>query len=73
LRDGGIRVEFVLSLQPIGKQLKLADARDARFAVLIGPDDRAKGEVVIKDLRTKEQVSIAAASVVNELKRRLNA
>jgi histidyl-tRNA synthetase len=73
LRDGGIRVEFVLSLQPIGKQLKLADARDARFAVLIGPDDRAKGEVVIKDLRTKEQVPIAAPSVVNELKRRLNA
>ncbi len=73
LRDGGIRVEFVLSLQPIGKQLKLADARDARFAVLIGPDDRAKGEVVIKDLRTKEQVPIAASSVVNELKRRLNA
>jgi histidyl-tRNA synthetase len=73
LRDGGIRVEFVLSLQPIGKQLKLADARDARFAVLIGPDDRAKGEVVIKDLRTKEQVPIAASSAVNELKRRLNA
>jgi histidyl-tRNA synthetase len=73
LRDGGIRVEFVLSLQPIGKQLKLADARQARFAALIGPDDRAKGEVVIKDLRTKEQVPIAASSVVNELKRRLNA
>jgi histidyl-tRNA synthetase len=73
LRDGGIRVEYALSLQPVGKQLKLADARDARFAVLIGPDDRAKGEVVIKDLRTKEQVPIAASSLVNELKRRLNA
>ncbi|HSR91588.1 MAG TPA: histidine--tRNA ligase [Gemmatimonadales bacterium] len=73
LRDRGIRVEYALSLQPVGKQLKLADARDARFAVLIGPDDRAKGEVVIKDLRTKEQVPIAASSVVNELKRRLNA
>ncbi|HSE43710.1 MAG TPA: histidine--tRNA ligase, partial [Gemmatimonadales bacterium] len=45
LRDEGIRVEYVLSLQPIGKQLKLADARQARFAVMIGPDDRAKGEV----------------------------
>jgi histidyl-tRNA synthetase len=72
LRDGGIRVEFVLSLQPIGKQLKLADARQARFAVLIGPDDRAKGEVVIKDLRTKEQASLPTSSVAKELKRRLN-
>jgi histidyl-tRNA synthetase len=68
-----VRVEYALSLQPVGKQLKLADAREARFAVLIGPDDRAKGEVVIKDLRTKEQVTVAASSVVKELKRRLNA
>jgi histidyl-tRNA synthetase len=73
LRDGGIRVEYVLSLQPVGKQLKLADAREARFAVLMGPDDRAKGEVVIKDLRTKEQVPVAESSVFKELKRRLNA
>jgi len=73
LRDGGIRVEYALSLQPVGKQLKLADAREARFAVLIGPDDRAKGEVLIKDFRNKEQVPVAASSVVEELKRRLNA
>ena len=72
LRDAGIRVEYALSLQPVGKQLKLADARDARFAVLIGPDDRAKGEVVIKDLRTKEQASIPTSSVATDLKRRLN-
>jgi histidyl-tRNA synthetase len=72
LRDGGIRVEYALSLQPVGKQLKLADAREARFAVLIGPDDRAKEEVVIKDLRTKEQTSLPASSVAEELKRRLN-
>ena len=72
LRDAGIRVEYALSLQPVGKQLKLADARDARFAVLIGPDDRAKGEVVIKDLRTKEQASLPVSSVAKELKRRLN-
>jgi len=72
LRDAGIRVEYALSLQPVGKQLKLADAREARFAVLIGPDDRAKGEVVIKDLRTKEQASIPTSSVATDLKRRLN-
>jgi histidyl-tRNA synthetase len=72
LRDAGIRVEYALSLQPVGKQLKLADAREARFAVLIGPDDRAKGEVVIKDLRTKEQASLPVSSVATDLKRRLN-
>jgi histidyl-tRNA synthetase len=71
LRDAGIRVEYALSVQPVGKQLKLADARDARFAILIGPDDRAKGQVAVKDLKGKEQVSVAADSVFAELERRL--
>ena len=39
----------------MGKQLKLADARNARFAVVIGPDDRARGEVMVKDLAGKGQ------------------
>jgi histidyl-tRNA synthetase len=72
LRDAGLRVEYALSAQPVGKQLKLADARAARFAILIGPDDRAKGQVALKDLSGKEQVAVAAGDVVAELKRRLH-
>jgi histidyl-tRNA synthetase len=72
LRDAGLRVEYALSAQPVGKQLKLADARAARFAVLIGPDDRAKGQVALKDLSGKDQVAIAAGDAVAELKRRLH-
>jgi histidyl-tRNA synthetase len=71
LRDAGIRVEYALSVQPVGKQLKLADAREARFAVLIGPDDRAKGQVAVKDLAAKEQTAVAANNAVAELVRRL--
>jgi histidyl-tRNA synthetase len=40
LRDAGIRVEYALSPQAVGKQLKLADARTARLAVVIGPHQR---------------------------------
>ena len=50
LRDAGLRVEYALGAQAVGKQLKLADARQARLAVVIGPDERARGEVVLKDL-----------------------
>jgi histidyl-tRNA synthetase len=53
LRDAGLRAEYALSLQPVGRQLKLADARNARFALVIGPDDRARGQVLLKDLRGK--------------------
>jgi histidyl-tRNA synthetase len=59
LRDAGLRVEFALAAQGVGKQLKLADARGARFAAVIGPDDRARGEVMLKDLAAQTQSAVA--------------
>jgi histidyl-tRNA synthetase len=43
LRDAGLRVEYALAPQAVGKQLKLADGRGARLAIVVGPDDRARG------------------------------
>jgi histidyl-tRNA synthetase len=63
LREAGHRVEYALAPQAVGKQLKLADARGARLAIVIGPDDRARGEVMLKDLRGKGQVAVARGSV----------
>jgi histidyl-tRNA synthetase len=67
LRDAGIRVEFALRADGVGKQLKLADARKAAFAIVIGPDDRARGEVQVKDLRAKTQRAVPAAALGAEL------
>ena len=67
LREAGIRVEYALRADAVGKQLKLADARQAAFAVVIGPDDRARGEVQLKDLRAKTQRAVAAAALRAEL------
>jgi histidyl-tRNA synthetase len=57
LRDAGISVEYALGSQALGKQLKQADARGARCAVVIGPDDRARGEVQVKDLVGHRQLA----------------
>ena len=67
LRDAGLRVEYALAPQAVGKQLKLADTRGARVAIVVGPDDRARGEVMVKDLRGKGQVSVARASVADHV------
>jgi histidyl-tRNA synthetase len=67
LRDAGLRAEYALGAQAVGKQLKLADARNARFAVVIGPDDRARGEVILKNLAGKSQVSIPRETVFERL------
>jgi histidyl-tRNA synthetase len=52
LRDEKIRAELYLGNQKhsIGQQLKYADKRGSPCAVIQGPDEKAKGEVQIKDL-----------------------
>jgi histidyl-tRNA synthetase len=72
LRDAGLRVEYALTPQAVGKQLKLADSRNARFAVVVGPDERARGEIVIKDLRTGVQETVTLQSSAEIIKARVH-
>jgi histidyl-tRNA synthetase len=50
LRASGIRVETYVGTKKFGDQLKYADKRGAAIAVMEGSDERAKGEVTLKDL-----------------------
>lgn len=61
LRERGVAVEYGLRPQAIRKQLELAAARGAPHAVIVGPDERAAGQVVLRDLRvgTEERLPLA--------------
>jgi histidyl-tRNA synthetase len=52
LRNAGIRAELYLGnpKHAVGQQLKYADRRGSPCAVIQGPDEKAKGDVQIKDL-----------------------
>jgi histidyl-tRNA synthetase len=50
LRNAGIRAELYLGSGKMGPQLKYADKRGAPCVVIQGGDEKAKGEVQIKDL-----------------------
>jgi histidyl-tRNA synthetase len=50
LRADGVRAEVFVGAGNVAKQLKYADRRNAKLAVLMGSDELAKGEVTIKDL-----------------------
>lgn len=50
LRAAGIRAEVYLGGSNFAKQLKYADKRAAPVAIIQGEDERAAGEVTIKDL-----------------------
>jgi histidyl-tRNA synthetase len=67
LREAGLRCEFAFGGQAVGKQLKLADARGARYAVVIGPDERTRGEVIVRDLEKKSQQAVARADAARAL------
>jgi len=50
LRKAGIRAELYLGAGKFGPQMKYADKRNAPCVVIQGTDEKAKGEVTIKDL-----------------------
>jgi histidyl-tRNA synthetase len=51
LRQGGIRAEMYAGTAGMKAQMKYADKRGAPLVVIQGGDEKAKGEVQIKDLR----------------------
>jgi histidyl-tRNA synthetase len=50
LRDDGIRAELYLGSSGFNAQMKYADKRGAPCVIIQGSDEKAKGEVTIKDL-----------------------
>jgi histidyl-tRNA synthetase len=50
LRAANIRAELYLGAGKFGPQMKYADKRNAPCVVIQGSDEKARGEVTIKDL-----------------------
>ncbi|WBQ10382.1 histidine--tRNA ligase [Hyphomonadaceae bacterium ML37] len=59
LRAAGLRAEAFVGSGNMGKQLKYADRRGAAFAVIEGEEERARGEVQIKDLKLGAELAEA--------------
>ncbi|HEX2656517.1 MAG TPA: histidine--tRNA ligase [Xanthobacteraceae bacterium] len=62
LRDAGIRAEMYLGTSGMKAQMKYADRRNAAAVVIQGSDERARGEVQIKDLIEGAKTAAAIAS-----------
>lgn len=55
LRQRGANVELYPAAEKLSKQLKYADRIGARKAVIVGPDEAARGYMIVRDLVTGEQ------------------
>ncbi|MGH7521867.1 MAG: histidine--tRNA ligase [Gemmatimonadales bacterium] len=65
LRDRGIAVEYGLRHAAVRKQLELAAARGAARAVIVGPEERAAGLAVVRDLRTSTEAKVPIRQLLN--------
>lgn len=66
LRRGGHRVEFGFRGK-LGQRLKRAARQQARFAVLLGEDELAADQVVLRDLDRGEQETVARSALAERL------
>jgi histidyl-tRNA synthetase len=70
LRSQGLRVDLYPEADKMGKQFKYAAARNISFVAIVGDNERARGEVAIKDLRSGEQRSVKRVEVGSSLQNR---
>jgi len=71
LRSQGLRVDLYPEADKLGKQFKYASAREIPVVVISGDDERARGELAIKDLRSGEQRNVKRADAGPEIKKML--
>jgi histidyl-tRNA synthetase len=71
LRGAGLSVDLYPEADKLGKQVKYASARHVPFVAILGDDERARGEVSVKDLRTGEQHGVARAEAAAFIRSRL--
>ncbi|MBI5286787.1 MAG: histidine--tRNA ligase [Deltaproteobacteria bacterium] len=67
LRGEGIRVEAAYGEKGLKTQLRRADKLGARFAIILGEDELASGEVTLKDMETGEQRRVGLDRVEERL------
>lgn len=72
LRAWGLRVDLYPEADKLGKQFKYASERGIQVVVVLGDDEKARGEVAIKDMRSGEQRSIRRDQVAQTIRGTLN-
>ncbi len=72
LRAAGVRTEVYTEPKGLGPQLAFASKKGIPLAFIIGPDEAARGEVKLRDLRSREEVSLALAEAPTQAHARLD-
>ena len=69
-RDRGVSTEFDLLARSLKAQLREASRMNAKYAVLLGPDEWAKGHVTIRNLKESSQEEVTLDDALSKLSTR---
>ena len=64
--SGGYSVDICFDNAKLGAMFKRANAKNAKFAVIIGENERKDGTVVVKDLQKQEQVTVKVEELIDK-------
>lgn len=71
LRNNNISCDIDYAGKSLKAQMRQADSSGAEFVLILGEDEMKKGEAVLRDMKTKEQVSIKLDEVVDFIKKKV--
>jgi histidyl-tRNA synthetase len=71
LRLAGMKVVANPEASKLQKQLKYADRVGVRYVLIAGPDERAAGQVTVKDLLARSQETVDRARIVEVMREKL--
>jgi histidyl-tRNA synthetase len=73
LRGAGLRVDIYPEADKLAKQFKYASSRGIPFVVVVGTDERERGEVSLKNMNTGEQTTLPCESIATTVRGLLGA
>jgi histidyl-tRNA synthetase len=69
LRESGYRVVVYPEADKLGKQFKFADKHGIPVALVLGPDEMDAGNVAVKNLKTREQITVSRTMLLEQLEK----
>ncbi len=71
LRQSGLKVACYPEENKLGKQFKYADRMGIQVALVLGPDEQARGEVAVKNLKSGKQITVPIEEAADTIARML--
>jgi histidyl-tRNA synthetase len=71
MRDAGISCDMDHEARSLKAQMRTADSCGAKLVLIIGEDEINKGEAALRDMKTKEQVTVKLDSVLPSVKQKV--